>query len=112
MFLLFFGEWIVFAVALIRRTSKSLATPADQLPPNASRGAAWAGLGIGIVLLAATGFWVVAASIDASRPKGEYGHINGIPISRSDYEACGGNIPDGCPGGAGAIMSKYWARRP
>jgi hypothetical protein len=75
---LFLADFIFAAIGLIFRTSKDLSTPAAELPPNASRGAAWAGLGIGIVLLVGIVSLGIAAVIEESKPRGQYGNINSI----------------------------------
>jgi heme/copper-type cytochrome/quinol oxidase subunit 2 len=104
---IFLFDFIYAAICLIFRTSKALSTPTAEWPSNASRGAAWAGLTIGIVLLVSIIYFGIAATIESSKPRGEYGTINGVPITRADFEECGGKIPEGCAGGASVIINKY-----
>ncbi len=106
MFIFFFLlDWFFAAIGLINRTTRDLSTRDEDLPPNASRGAAWAGLGIGLALLAGVCGMGVAAMFEESKPDGRYGSINGINISRADNEACGGDIFN-CPG----LILKYRKR--
>ena len=100
-------ELILFPISLVWRTVRDLMTPAENLPSNHSRGATWAGLAIGVVLLGGLIVFALGAMIKSSRPDGRYGTINGVPISRADFDACGGRIPDGCPGGASGMINKY-----
>ncbi len=106
-----FIDIILFSIALICRTRKDLTKPVSELPANASRGAAYAGLSIGVILFSVSLVWGVVAMVSDSQAHGQYGTINGVPISRADYEACGGNIPDGCPGGATGMINKYASAR-
>ncbi len=99
-------ELIWIAISLVWRTSSDLNAPTENLPPNASRGAAWAGLGIGLAMLGVLLFIGIASVVESSRPDGRYGTINGIHVSRSDFDACGGKIPEGCPNG-NMMLYKY-----
>ncbi len=101
--------WIFGAMSAvwIYRAWHDLNAPPETLPRNASRGAAWTLLGLGVFLFFGSLFWSLAAWSESQQPHGEYGTIGGIPISRADFNACGGKIPAGCPGGGNVIFHKY-----
>jgi len=103
-------QWLLgYSIELIFRAPKLLLTAADKLPPNvASHGAVWGGLAGGVVLLACTlALFFGAMRLMYADPPQNYGSVNGRAISKADYDACGGKIPDGCPGGLAYLVRKY-----
>ena len=105
--IIFLLEPLFWMVCLIQKTTRDLCTPREELPPNHSRPLAWLGLGIGFVLLVGMVVVGIASIVDEAKPKGRYGSINGIDISRADSEACGGDVFRNCPG---LVATKYWNR--
>jgi len=98
-------------LSLLFRGIQALRLPDEQRRRGDSPIANWGFVCAGLFVLGFCLFFLVAPVIAPDPYPGRYGMVNNIPISKADYDACGGKIPDGCPGGLNSgIMQSYFQR--